>query len=254
MQSLFTQGGLMWTIEESIRFGFANYLSLKPKYKFAGNLTSKSLKNLDDIKYAVYSVYECGVPFQTGKQAYKKYNNAPFNYQSQLDVMPDRIYRYFNCPGNKQNTQNNFDDFHKELCDCFLSLNAYRKADPFTYGNAQKMINMVFKYLSCFEDYDEFADLFSYCHIPVDGYLLDVLSSMYQVNCGERQYNGKPWTQFDKLDYLALVDEYRQRVKKDTELSFLAFDFYAWESSVKKSPLSLPIRGKQSKPITFFKS
>ena len=40
---------------------------------------------------------------------------------------------------------------------------------------------MIFKYLSCFSDYIESADLFSYCHMPIDTSVLWALEHWFGV-------------------------------------------------------------------------
>ena len=245
----------MWEINKSIRDDFVHHLEAKKRYSFASLFPNKELTNPKDIQFAVYSAYECGVPFQTGRQSYKTYNKAPFNYQSCLDNIAERIYKYFNNQGNQMNDQNNFDIFHNELCSLFLSLNTSRRGKEFTYGNAQKLINMVFKYLSCFKDYNQFADLFSYCHIPIDGYILDALGGAHMASANKKQYNGRSWTKFTCWDYFSLVSEYRRNRKKlikSSDLSFLALDFYVWQHSVKKCKLKLPVTGTTAKHIPNF--
>ena len=61
-------------------------------------------------------------------------------------------------------------------CDEFIiktCTEAERIDDSFSYGNAQKLINMTAKYmyLSCYEN-SNLRDLFKYCHCPMDSIML----------------------------------------------------------------------------------
>lgn len=66
-----------------------------------------------------------------------------------------------------------FDDWHKETCDLFIS--KLKEHYPATYGQAQKVINMAFKYLYCLKEADakEYKIIFDKCHMPLDSYTLE---------------------------------------------------------------------------------
>ena len=68
------------------------------------------------------------------------------------------------------NTQAEFDELHKTAC---YDLIASFGGQTFTVGQAQKWINMTFKYLHLL-DYSEVQKVYEYCHIPVDSYMLDI--------------------------------------------------------------------------------
>ena len=66
---------------------------------------------------------------------------------------------------------NSFDCFHEKLCikltDKFKGYNIDLK-----YGQAQKIVNMAFKYLYCCKDIKENYNYFKYCHMPLDKFTL----------------------------------------------------------------------------------
>lgn len=63
-----------------------------------------------------------------------------------------------------------FDKKHKALC--ALWLKHFPGSHIATYGKAQKIVNMSFKYLCCCEDAAAYAEHFRYCHVPLDTYTL----------------------------------------------------------------------------------
>lgn len=74
--------------------------------------------------------------------------------------------------------QAEFDRWHKKVCDMFIIEfnSAARSASADirgTYGRAQKVINMTFKYLACSDISERYKDALKFCHMTLDGYTLD---------------------------------------------------------------------------------
>ena len=68
-------------------------------------------------------------------------------------------------------SQEAFDAKHKELCKKYMDLlKDYKYA--IKYGQAQKVVNMAFKYLFCCEDASS-KPAFKYCHMPLDGLIMN---------------------------------------------------------------------------------
>lgn len=63
-----------------------------------------------------------------------------------------------------------FDEVHKELCG-----NLIKKCERtnMTYGQAQKIINMAFKYLYCCKHDSVMEERFKACHMPLDSFSLE---------------------------------------------------------------------------------
>ena len=68
-------------------------------------------------------------------------------------------------------SQEAFDAKHKELCKKYMDL-LKNERYPIKYGQAQKVVNMAFKYLFCCEDASS-KPAFKYCHMPLDGLILN---------------------------------------------------------------------------------
>lgn len=65
-------------------------------------------------------------------------------------------------------SQEAFDAKHKELCNEYMDL----LKNVIKYGQAQKVVNMAFKYLFCCEDASS-KPAFKYCHMPLDGLIMN---------------------------------------------------------------------------------
>ncbi len=74
--------------------------------------------------------------------------------------------------------------WHKKVCDDLvkLSIKSHAFADNgFTYGHAQKWVNMTMKYILLMGLWDtELAHIKPYLHIPIDNYILNVLENPSQ--------------------------------------------------------------------------
>ena len=64
-----------------------------------------------------------------------------------------------------------YDSFHSSLCQAWCD--SFSGTDIGTYGKAQKIVNMSFKYLRCCDDASEYSDHFRFCHMPLDSFTLE---------------------------------------------------------------------------------
>ncbi len=138
----------------------------------------------------------------------------------------------------KKTTQKDFDDWHMKSCDAIVSIYIFVKdledssgiiksenfsdlichkdssiKTTFTYGQAQKLLNMMLKYLYCYykceglTDYDAIVRFF---HVPVDRNVL-------QEALGSDDYHGIPWSKIKGYsDYWKCKGEIEIYVKKQT--------------------------------------
>ena len=83
---------------------------------------------------------------------------------------------------------------HAYWCNTFIEdIKKYNEC-KIRYGQAQKVLNMAFKYLYCCEDADKYSEKFDCCHMPLDQFTLAWLflqsGTWYQ-----------EWSWFDKSKY-----------------------------------------------------
>lgn len=93
-----------------------------------------------------------------------------------LDYVKAELREYFN---SSPKTQAEFNEWHEKVCtDMKGYLATYRPAGRagFTYGCAQKILNLSFKYLYCFDYFEvepkEYMPYFEFCHITFDNKIL----------------------------------------------------------------------------------
>ena len=111
------------------------------------------------------------------------------------------------------NCQTDFDEWHKKSCE---SLKQVMHCDSFegTYGRAQKVINMAFKYLMYTDT--PHADAHDFCHMTLDSYTL----AWYKrsVNTKSKSF---AWSKIDDYEeYWSIQDEIRSYLADEKNYSF----------------------------------
>ena len=87
----------------------------------------------------------------------------------------DRFKTFFTTPCK------DFDDWHNKSCEMFLNVlngdgeykDCLKVYENLRYGKAQKIVNMMFKHLYCFENANAYADHFKHCHMVLDNFTLE---------------------------------------------------------------------------------
>ena len=103
-----------------------------------------------------------------------------------------------------------------EICD---EINTKDKSG-FTFGNAQKLINMSAKYfyISVFKCDESYRKKFEFCHCPMDSILMEKLTNKYwtEISKGDIKYkkdiNGKPWSSLTESD-ISQYKNYQKAIK-----------------------------------------
>ena len=131
-----------------------------------------------------------------------------------------------------KNPSKPFDDWHKEECKDFLnSLNPVLNQcgyESIEYGKAQKIINMTFKYLFCFDDAMNYISVFDQCHMPIDSYIL----KWYETDVIKSKSGIPSWSDMTDKQYFDLQDKIKKHISQKTKSEgpnqFLS-EFYIWD-------------------------
>lgn len=219
---------------------FSKYVASRSKSARVNPLTDRRIDNYDDILLACEDVYSSGIIFPRFEK------RKDINVISPLGDLARRLFDYFQTTAKTPYDETEFDEFHEKACDTFLQLiNSSRSIkgyDPLYYGSAQKMINMVFKYLACYKDYATYQDCFEHCHMPIDSKILCELKKTYSIPnvnccfyaeiCGGATFEGKSWTKFDKKIYGDLLKITRTTIAKASKYigkTLLEIEFEIWK-------------------------
>ena len=209
---------------------------------FNNSSATMSIKNIDDIILAVKKAYidMCPRTFEKNDDWWKNPQNVKIDkkgkpknertkdkendWQDEKSKVFDWLARKFDTYFQKG--CNDFNVWHKTICKDFLErfkpiLNQYGyDADKsLKYGKAQKIVNMTFKYLFCFDDAENYAKKFDVCHMPIDSYILNWYNDSSQNKCDTA------WSDLEETQYYELQDEIKKILGNYNP--FLA-EFYIW--------------------------
>ena len=124
---------------------------------------------------------------------------------------------------SKCKTQDDFDKWHEETTEKIRSW-YISKGVEFTYGHAQKWLNMTLKYLYILHACD-FKKLSDFFHAPVDNYILDAAEADFDIKrpC-------KAWSNWDEgyNSYLTYQKKLREKMQ---EQSLFRWEFQAWNNA-----------------------
>ena len=154
------------------------------KSRFPHTPYGSSVRNLNDIKNSLYAKKARGTVY-SGAQARIVGLNKGVAHQAIYNRLSDKVYDYVN--DGKIETQASFDDWHKDTCEMFIS-DCSKAGITVHYGMAQKFVNVLMKYVYCFDDSPSVDySKFEYCHVALDGYTYYSPQESYQSKKG---YNG----------------------------------------------------------------
>ena len=129
----------------------------------------------NDISTAIEAAVD--LAYNDAKRTLYGIGKHPGEKDQARKCLKDELNTYF-TKNDAPSTEKDFDKIHDELCQkwCkeFKSLGKLG-----TYGKAQKIVNMSFKYLYCRNDADKRKDHFKYCHMPLDSFTLEWFKREY---------------------------------------------------------------------------
>ncbi len=115
--------------------------------------------------------------------------------------------------------QQSYDHWHKAICDELVEYFSVLDIG-FTYGHAQKWVNMTMKYLYILDEAG-FSDIFDFLHVPIDSIVIDLAKSMLDV--------AKPnflWSKIPDYDtYFVYQTKLRENIK---DMSPMRWELKAW--------------------------
>ena len=162
-------------------------------------------------------------------------------------------------------SQEAFDAKHKELCHYYMKLLSEYQYE-IKYGQAQKVVNMAFKYLFCCEDASS-KPAFKYCHMPLDGLIMNWCKDWCKKEYGISVNSDKDaWSKLTEEKYTEITNAIFKKLKsRDVEYSIggkntilpkipLAAELVIWpEEARKKTTKELLVQLEKSRKDDYFK-
>lgn len=146
-----------------------------------------------------------------------------------FERLADRIARAFSGAAAAD-----FDARHRELCQSFMDDMAQMLHYRVTFGHAQKIVNMAFKYLYCCRGAEKYEDtVFSHCHMPLDSY---TIADYREYITKEDDIPG--WSKFDTPTDRRLYEKMQANVReysKKRDRTALCTEFIWWREGAQKA-------------------
>ncbi len=116
-----------------------------------------------------------------------------------------------------------------------------------TYGQAQKVINMAFKYLYCLDNREEYKEnIFDKCHIPLDSFTLAWYKRNILRRTDDKKYQIKSddsWSKLSREKYTNIQELINSRVSEGLKIKIngndlplpkipLEFEFIIWQEEI----------------------
>lgn len=171
----------------------------KAKQKFRHDRFAKEdeklyISNPKDIMRAIEKAYQ-SMTLRTIKGLGKVQNLK----ESCCEKLCENFTKYFG--GKAPTSQKEFNEIHADICNKFLNFfnGELEKNDVSVqcFGKAQKIVNMSFKYLFCFDDAEDKKQWFQYCHVPLDTFTLNWYQSISEARGNDKYV----WSNLDKDTY-----------------------------------------------------
>ena len=112
-------------------------------------------------------------------------------------------------------SQEAFDAKHKELCHYYMKLLSEYQYE-IKYGQAQKVVNMAFKYLFCCEDASS-KPAFKYCHMPLDGLILNWCKKEFKISVNSDK---DAWSKLSKEKYTDITKAIFCKLKSSSDVKY----------------------------------
>lgn len=128
----------------------------------------KELKNADTAIAAAVNL-----AYNDTKRTLAGIGKYSDNKKKTLECIIEKLKAYFHKE-KAPLTEEEFDQIHDELCQLWCKeFESLGDGKLGTYGKAQKIVNMSFKYLYCCDNAENYRDYFKYCHMPLDSFTLE---------------------------------------------------------------------------------
>lgn len=149
-----------------------------------------------------------------------------------LRKIKDIAIDYFTSGKDNWSDQAAFDKKHEELCKAWC--HTIKQEHLNTYGKAQKIVNLMFKYMYCYAFLNSDLGLkgaFEHCHIPLDSYTLAWLSRQKKI---DGITSKTVWSKLNRNTYKDIIASVR---KLNFPCSLLEAEFFFWDYQMTKNSL-----------------
>lgn len=194
---------------------------------FITNMDYKKKDTLEDaVTEAISSAYG------TAKRTFKGVQKS----DEVIEEFKNSVIHYFNSKSFPQ-TQEEFNTKHKELCIDWTNIlkENGNTGDNLSYGKAQKVVNMMFKYMYCYSYLNNFIkeipeNAFDYCHMTLDSFTLRWISDVWEKDKKAKIIKSDTaWSKLSEKEYddiSKIVKDNEDKLKPYTKFEA---EFFIWD-------------------------
>lgn len=126
------------------------------------------------------------------------------------------------CEMMSSNSQNEFDQAHRHSCESLIDIFDFYGVKLY-YGQAQKWLNMTFKYLHILklDEYD-LEQSFPYLHVPLDSIVLKKANRQFKLGL-----KNITWSRYDYQTYIMIQNRIREALNGQNPL---IWEFELWNA------------------------
>ncbi len=182
----------------------------------------------DDFEIILDAVIDKAYKDATNQGAYNtKLNNNNKEESDGAKKMARKLLK--DTIRNYESQGEGFDEWHTDLCKGIKKGYTDKGIEIFTYGNAQKWVNMTVKYLYMLADIrddksiQEIKKDKKYLHIPIDSYIIDALWEIKDIwrpikdGKNTAKSNLKGWSTWDEGEYKEVWKDKKTKKGVSTE-------------------------------------
>ena len=190
--------------------------------------------NMDLLKAAVLQGYDDAKRTFTGIGSKKSLEDKTFWEKNEKDkflgFVATKIQKTFCgiC---------DFDEIHNKICVKICEWFSDRSFEA-NYGQAQKILNMAYKYLYCLSG-AECYEVFKKCHMPLDGFTLEWYKRFVWEKEKPRIYADSKWSSLEQSTYRGVAEAIKEHLEngarfyvkgaeRDLPVYPLDAEFYIW--------------------------
>lgn len=126
--------------------------------------------------------------------------------------------------------EDKFSKWHKDTCEEIIKIYT-EKEHSFSYGQAQKWVNMTLKYLALFLDSSKLTDIYEFLHIPIDSIIIEKAKKDFDIPPPAEEkidQNKQKEVTWSNLSF-GLYDKYQKDLmSKIGDMAPLDWEFNAW--------------------------
>lgn len=195
---------------------------------FVSNMGYEEKDSLEDaITGAIISAYG------TAKRTYKGVKNS----DETIAEFRKTVIKYIKS-NSFPKTQDEFNKEHKKLCEKWTKIleENGNTGDNLSYGKAQKVVNMMFKYMYCYSYRNGFEKIpkraFDYCHMTLDSYTLKWISDVWEKEVDKKAKKIKSdtkWSKFGEKEYDAISKIVKDNEDKLKPYTKFEAEFFIWD-------------------------